>query len=169
MSETSSAIPVPSAPSKPPVNPPVISIAPPGEASLADQIAAKKDAIAQAKAAIETKSGHGQVTGWWSTGNAMTMCCSVLIFGLIVLLALSYQIKRYNITDHESRLYIITLVIVSALFLVVAGYSDSQIAPVMGLLGTITGFVLRGAANPVVEQPVLRVPKPQFPTGIQQP
>ena len=31
---------------------------------------------------------------------------------------------------------------VFAIFLVVAGYSDQQIAPVIGLLGTIAGYLL---------------------------
>jgi biopolymer transport protein ExbB/TolQ len=29
-----------------------------------------------------------------------------------------------------------------AVFLVVAGYTDTQIAPVMGLLGTVAGYLL---------------------------
>jgi hypothetical protein len=33
-------------------------------------------------------------------------------------------------------------IIIAAIFLVVAGYSDRQVAPAMGLLGTIAGYLL---------------------------
>ena len=115
------------------------------ELSLADQIAVKKQSLQEAKSVIQSNGSRDSGTGWWSTSNAMTMSGSVLVFGLIVLLALAYQIKKHDITENEARLYIIVLVIVSALFLVVAGYSDTQIAPVMTMLGTIVGWVLKGA------------------------
>jgi hypothetical protein len=116
--------------------------------TLADQIALKKQDLQDARVAIDSRGDRDHQTGWWSTGNAMTMSASVLLFGLVVLLVLVYQIKRYAISEHESKLFIIVLVVVSALFLVVSGYSDSQIAPVMGLLGTIVGYILRGSQEP---------------------
>ncbi len=36
----------------------------------------------------------------------------------------------------------ITLIIISTLFLITAGYSNNQIAPAVGLLGTIAGYLL---------------------------
>ncbi len=36
----------------------------------------------------------------------------------------------------------LTLVITAGLFLVVTGYSQAQIAPMIGLLGTIAGYLL---------------------------
>ena len=36
----------------------------------------------------------------------------------------------------------LTLVLVAGLFLITAGYSQNQVAPMMGLLGTIVGFLL---------------------------
>jgi hypothetical protein len=39
------------------------------------------------------------------------------------------------------------LIITTSVFLVVAGYSSNQIAPVTGLLGTLAGYLLgKGAA-----------------------
>ena len=34
------------------------------------------------------------------------------------------------------------MVVTAGLYLIVAGYSDTQIAPMMGLLGTIIGYLL---------------------------
>jgi membrane-associated HD superfamily phosphohydrolase len=134
--------------------------------SLADQIAAKQQAISEAKAVILSRGARDHNGGWWSTNSAMTMSASVLLFGAVIMLVLLYHIKTCNITDHESRIFIIVLVVISSMFLVVAGYSDSQIAPVMGLLGTITGYVLRGVANP--DPPKIVVP-PTGPQGVQAP
>lgn len=36
----------------------------------------------------------------------------------------------------------LTLVVTAGLFLITAGYSETQIAPMMGLLGTIAGYLL---------------------------
>lgn len=122
---------------------PIVSLSP---------IAASAEIKAMTNEAIAGKPAREHVAGRWSTDDAMTMSASVLVFGLILLLALAYHMKKNTISDHESRLYIIVIVIVSALFLVVAGYSDSQIAPVMGLLGTIVGYVLHGIADPKKDQ-----------------
>lgn len=50
--------------------------------------------------------------------------------------------------DHAfSRNFIILTVIFSALFLIVAGYSERQTAPVFGLLGTIVGYLFGAVAG----------------------
>jgi hypothetical protein len=36
----------------------------------------------------------------------------------------------------------LTLVITAGLFLIVAGYSQDQVAPMMGILGTVVGYLL---------------------------
>lgn len=132
--------------------------------SLADQIAEKQASIKEAKAVIDGKS-ISQTTQWWSNSNAMTMSAAVLLFGALVIAMVSNQIKNHEINDRESKMFIVVLVIVSALFVVVAGYSDSQMAPVMGLLGTIVGYVLgqRSTDNQQPPQP------PVEPRGVQGP
>jgi len=141
--------------------------------SLADQIAAKQQAISEAKAVILSRGARDHNGGWWSTNNAMTMSASVLLFGALIMLVLLYHIKTCDITDHESRIFIIVLVVVSAMFLVVSGYSDSQIAPVIGLLGTITGYVLRGSAHVEPPKQVTPIPPasppPTSPQGVNVP
>lgn len=72
----------------------------------------------------------------------MTMCSIVLIFGLIVIVLATYLIKIGKNTEAVLRIFGTILIIVTAVFLVIAGYADTQIAPVMGLLGTIVGYLL---------------------------
>ena len=84
---------------------------------------------------------------WWSVGNAMTMCTVILSFGVIVMvLSTILAVKRLH-RDTILKVVFVPLAVVSALFLVVAGYNDAQIAPVMGLLGTIVGYVF-GTSRP---------------------
>ena len=82
------------------------------------------------------------VSTWWSVTNAMTISASILIFGLIVFCLATYLVKIGKNIDTILRFFGTTLIIVMAVFLVVAGYSDKQIGPVMGLLGTIAGYLL---------------------------
>ncbi|MCW7537727.1 hypothetical protein OOT46_07670 [Aquabacterium sp. A7-Y] len=80
--------------------------------------------------------------GWWSTTEAMTMSASVLVFGSFVICVAALLVKRGKTAESVLRMFGTILIIVAALFLVVAGYSDQQVAPVMGLLGTIAGYLL---------------------------
>ena len=63
----------------------------------------------------------------------------VLLVGLQTLVMLRLQ-KGWG--NQSVRIVGITLVITSGLFLIVTGYSQEQIAPMIGLLGTIIGFLL---------------------------
>lgn len=67
----------------------------------------------------------------------------VLVFGMIVVLAQAFIINRRQEPLSQSLKYLaVTLIIVGALFLVTAGYGNSQIAPIIGLLGTVAGYLL---------------------------
>jgi hypothetical protein len=73
----------------------------------------------------------------------------VLVFGLVLILfigAIAY--KNNNGWDRElTRIFTVSLVIVAGLFLITAGYTDQQIAPMFGLLGTIAGYLLGKSTN----------------------
>src|SRR5262245_8398122 len=68
----------------------------------------------------------------------------LLLIGVIIIaLQVHLLIRGGKTWDALSiRITGITLIITAALFLITAGYSDRQMAPVMGLLGTIGGFLL---------------------------
>jgi len=100
------------------------------------QIDVSKQAINSSQATTPT-----EVT-WWSTTNAMTISASVLVFGLIVCFLAAALLRQGKSADNVLKTLGTILIIVAALFLVVAGYSDKQISPVIGLLGTIAGYLL---------------------------
>jgi len=69
---------------------------------------------------------------------------SVLIFGIIVLLLITYVIRRTRDLDASKilRLYGTPIILIMAVFLVVGGWDKDQLTPVVGLLGTIAGYLL---------------------------
>ena len=83
-----------------------------------------------------------QAGGWWASDVAVMMSGAILLFAVIILSLATYLIRRGVPTDSVLKIFGAILIVVSAIFLVVAGYSDQQIAPVIGLLGTIAGYLL---------------------------
>jgi len=68
---------------------------------------------------------------------------TVLTFGLLTMLLELYLISSNKINPEDTiKFIVITLVITSTLFLITAGYTNDQIAPALGLLGTIAGYLL---------------------------
>ena len=111
--------------------------------TIDDQLAAVDKRIAERELQVETVQVPPKApAAWWSTTNAMTMSSIVLIFGLIVIVFATHLIQRGKSAEAVLRMFGTILIIVIAVFLVVAGYSDTQISPVMGLLGTIAGYLL---------------------------
>ncbi|MDT7830110.1 hypothetical protein RQM65_15690 [Pricia sp. S334] len=73
---------------------------------------------------------------------------SILGFGLVVILLEIFLIKIRKINSEDTIKFItITLIIIATLFLITAGYSNDQIAPAVGLLGTIAGYLLGRIQN----------------------
>lgn len=126
----------------------------PTRAALADQLKAVDDKIAAAKQEVNTPTNspadrpmvsttvQSETKNWWSTTEAMTISSTVLAFGLVVFFLATYLIKIGKEVEAILRVFGTIMIVFLAVFLVVAGYSDTQIAPVMGLLGTIAGYLL---------------------------
>jgi len=72
----------------------------------------------------------------------MTVSTIVLAFGLAAGVLVGVLLVRGQRADDILKGVGTILIIVSTLFLVVAGYDDKQIAPVIGLFGTIAGYIL---------------------------
>lgn len=67
----------------------------------------------------------------------------VIGLGVLVILALSIILKAKDASaDDAIRAFAITLIIVGTLVLICAGYSNDQIAPAIGLFGTLAGYLL---------------------------
>jgi len=74
----------------------------------------------------------------------------VLGFGLLIIALETFIVFKFKgqiDTSSVIQFIIVTLIITSALFLITAGYGNDQIAPAMGLLGTIAGYLLGQAQS----------------------
>lgn len=78
----------------------------------------------------------------WNSQVVLTLSISILLFGLAVLGIMAFLICKQRDSRNVLRAFGVPLIIVAAIFLVVTGYSQEQIAPVIGLLGTIAGYLL---------------------------
>jgi hypothetical protein len=78
------------------------------------------------------------------TSTEVYLSIGVLVFGVLLIglqvLVILKMAKGWE--THSIRMVGLTLVIVAGLFLITAGYSQDQIAPMVGLLGTIAGYLL---------------------------
>ena len=82
-----------------------------------------------------------------STEGELTL--AIIALGVLVILALSFVLRTKNASaDDAIRAYSITLIIVGTMVLICAGYSNDQIAPAMGLFGTVAGYLLGRKAGP---------------------
>lgn len=79
---------------------------------------------------------------WWSTHDAMTISASVLIFGAFLIGLASIAMFRGAAASTVLRVYGMLTIIVMSVFLVVAGYDAQQMSPVIGLLGTLAGYLV---------------------------
>lgn len=68
---------------------------------------------------------------------------AVLVFGLITVFCEVFLATRNQGNIEEIlKLIVITIIIVSGLFIITAGLSTDQVAPAFGLYGAITGYLL---------------------------
>lgn len=113
------------------------------ELAAIDRELAKLQAQTTTSGTASVAQAPAAATPWWTTQNAMTMSSVVLVFGLVVIVICA-GLMRASRPSSEAvlRVFGTVLIITGALFLVVAGYDDKQMAPVMGLLGTLAGYLL---------------------------
>lgn len=85
----------------------------------------------------------------WLTSVERNLSIAVLGFGIVVLLIQFVTLRGITASNPELviRAYAVTLIVVCTLFLVSAGLSANQIAPGIGLFGTIAGYLLGRAGR----------------------
>jgi len=114
--------------------------------SRKDEITALESEIANAKISITESIPDSAEAIMNATETAfqssLYLSYSLLFFGLVVLFLIGYLIKVGKDPEALLRSFGTILIIIAAVFLIVAGYSEKQIAPVIGLLGTVAGYLL---------------------------
>lgn len=82
-------------------------------------------------------------TGWitFKTPFEQVIVIMTVATLAVTLLALMVMSWRTGMTPEFTRAFIVVVIVFAALFLIAAGYSDKQAAPVYALLGTIVGYI----------------------------
>lgn len=121
-----------------------------------DEAAAAEQELKDANANAIKKSDEKKITpavddknqarlNLWSPSLVSRLSLGIGCFAVFILICVTVLLKRLNdpiMPEQILRTFGILVIIFAAIFLVIAGYSDTQIAPVIGLLGTIAGYLL---------------------------
>ena len=89
------------------------------------------------------EAGPSDLVSVWRT-SALWLGAAVLLFAVFLIGAIFYAMVKSGDywTDRSFKAFALSLIIPAGLFLIVIGFSDKQLAPMMGLLGTIAGYIL---------------------------
>ena len=89
------------------------------------------------------------------TTREILLSFSVLSFGILVVF-LEFQLIKSVKNKIEPQdillIFTVTLILVGTLFLITSGHSSQQIAPVLGLFGTIIGYLLGRETEKMLEK-----------------
>ena len=96
----------------------------------------------------------------WSYEHALMFGILMLAFGLIVFAMMALLLLKRNSATAVLRICALPLIIVSAVYLIVVGYTETQIAPVLSLLSAIAGYLL-GRQDSGSEPPPTKTNKPE--------
>lgn len=97
----------------------------------------------QAQRAVDAGQGHSAIVQPWSPDLVIYLSMSVLGFSCLILFMATALLWRVQATPQQIlRIFgIIAIVGLSALLLVV-GYDNEQLTPIVGLFGAISGYLL---------------------------
>jgi len=142
------AAPQPTYPTQRPIEPAPAPAPPPGlleelaSGSPAQSAPGAGNGEAQGGAPLDADAQLPAVQQPWSPELVKYLSTSILLFGLGVMVIMGWLVVRRGITQGVLRLICVPLIVVAAVFLMVAGYDDQQLSPIVGLLGTIAGYLL---------------------------
>jgi hypothetical protein len=107
---------------------------------------------AQATGALQTtqtvQPKNNSYSNIWSPQLVCKLSLGIGFFAIVAFALITYLISKEKRPEQILRTFGILIIIFAAVFLVIAGYSAAQITPVIGLLGTIAGYLLGRRSDP---------------------
>ena len=100
---------------------------------------------------VSASTSQPEVKQPWSPELVTRLSGAFLLFGGAICAVTALLLWRKCRAGDILRAFSLPLIIVSAVYLVVIGYSDQQISSVIGLLGAIAGYIL-GSKEPAPVQ-----------------
>ena len=101
-----------------------------------------QDALSARIEQSHTKTTKLQNIDSYHYANVLPLTGGVFVLAIVVFSLATYLIRKGVPSGSILKVFGTILIIFAAVFLMVAGYSDTQVAPVIGLLGTIAGYLL---------------------------
>jgi hypothetical protein len=90
----------------------------------------------------------------WLGRDEFNLSLIVLLFGFVVLIFEFLLLRKSPVqADAVLRVYAVTLILVGTLFIVTSGFDINNVAPAMGLFGTIAGYLM-GSRRPKAQKGV---------------
>lgn len=105
----------------------------------------QRELDAEIKRLNETRSREEKTgtTNAWTPKLVSQLSIGIGSFAILSFIFVTFLIwKRRATPEQILRTFGILIIVFCAVFLVIAGYSQTQITPVIGLLGTIAGYLL---------------------------
>lgn len=91
----------------------------------------------------------------WDRDLILVLSFGMLAFGLVVVGLMTWLLIKKRTSPLMLPGFGLTLIVVAAVVLVIVGFDDKQISPVVGLLGTLAGYLLgRESSNPSTTAPL---------------
>jgi hypothetical protein len=121
-----------------------------------DEVATAQKELSDAKASAVKKAGqpgskkqapeqNQSRPSLWSPSLVSRLSLGIGFFAVFILVCVTILLRQQSepaLPEQILRVFGILVIIFASVFLVIAGYSDTQITPVIGLLGTIAGYLL---------------------------
>jgi hypothetical protein len=116
---------------------------------LRDKASQSSDVFSRALSQGSTASGGAAVVsgGQWNAWLLLSLTILVIGFSVLVLHYMRSMLKDGHNASDVLRLATMPMVIAAAIFLLLLGFSNDQITPVIGLLGTMIGYILGSATT----------------------
>ena len=110
---------------------------------MTTEISSKMATLESAQAAYDLVSSSSAVSQTWSPELVRFLAISVLGFSCVVLIVAATLLWRAKASSHQvlRATGIISILGFAALLLVV-GYDDKQLTPIIGLFGAVAGYLL---------------------------
>jgi len=103
-----------------------------------EKIAQLKDSLAHHYAALGTDQGQP-----WSASLVEILGGGLLLFCLLVLVIAAWLLRGKNVDSQIiKKMFGLTLILCLSAFLMVTGYGQAQLTPIVGLFGTVAGYLL---------------------------
>lgn len=119
------------------------------EKAVADAQKDLADTVKQAKnATVSVAPDKGPRPSLWSPQLVCKLSLGIGFFGVFTIALVAVLLFQRRNAEQILRTFGILVIVIASVFLVIAGYSNDQITPVIGLLGTIAGYLLGRRIEP---------------------